>query len=96
MRNTMLLIFSVACMMSRSRDRPISRRNNASNSAPMPPTPAASVGVASPPSIEPSTAKMSNSGGSSARRICSSVTASSSPRSKAGISAGLKKAVPSR
>ncbi len=62
----MLLILSVLSMISCKRRRLICRRLIASSKAPSAPTPAASVGVASPARIEPSTAKISSKGGNSA------------------------------
>ena len=90
----MLLIRSVLCMISRSRESDSSRRDNASNNAPIPPTPAASVGVASPLRIEPSTANIRISGGNSAFMTAPNETTSPSARRCAGTVSGRMNATP--
>ncbi len=85
----MLLMRSVLRMISRSLSIDNARRCNAINIAPMAPTPAASVGVAKPPRIEPSTAKMSISGGASAPRILPIETLSLSVAPCAGMESGF-------
>ena len=88
----MLEILRVVRTISRSRVVSSCLLSNASVRAPMPPTPAASVGVASPARIEPSTAKISNKGGSSALSTCHTDTLSSSD-SRAGMADGLITAI---
>ena len=92
--NTMLLIFSVPCMISLRRSIDIALRCIAISIAPIAPTPAASVGVAKPPRIEPRTANMRISGGASADRMRSRLTFSSLVC--AGIADGLIIAVTTR
>ena len=65
--NTMLLTRVVVRMTSRRRPQPSCLRCNAISVAPVAPTAAASVGVASPARIDPSTARISSNGGNSTR-----------------------------
>ncbi len=94
--NTMLLILSVPRMISRSRSRSSDLRCSAISIAPIAPTPAASVGVANPPRIEPSTARIRISGGAIARNILPNETCSSSSATCAGSASGLMSAVITR
>ena len=63
MTKTMLVIVAVAIIVSRRMRKDRRQRMAASTIAPTAPTEAASVGVAMPPRIEPSTARISKSGG---------------------------------
>jgi len=69
MMNTIEVIRAVFTTTSRKVASDIRQRSVASTIAPTAPTDAASVGVAMPPRIDPSTAVISISGGTSATRI---------------------------
>ena len=68
MMKTILVIVAVAIIVSRRMRKDRRQRRAASTIAPTAPTEAASVGVAMPPRIEPSTARISKSGGTSATK----------------------------
>src|SRR5690606_39230545 len=66
MMNTIEVMAAVEMAASRTMVNDRRQRSPASTIAPTAPTEAASVGVAMPPRMEPSTAAMSSSGGTSA------------------------------
>ena len=72
------------------------RRSVAINNAPIAPTPAASVGVAKPPSIEPSTANIRISGGNRAPSTLPIEAAGSPSIECAGMVAGRNIATTTR
>ena len=90
MKNTIAVVCTVDWPMSASTGRDRRPRAAANASAPRAPTPAASVGVAKPPRMEPSTATMSRIGGAKLR-ASSSARAPARARSRraAGARAGF-------
>ena len=64
--NTMAVIFTVSRALSKVILKENSRYNSDNTNAPMPPTAADSVGVATPPKIDPSTRTMRTRGGTMA------------------------------
>ena len=90
---TILLMRSVPRIISPSRAIDNALRCRAISMAPIAPTPAASVGVAKPPSIDPSTAKIRMSGGASALITLPIDTSSSSDETCAGMESGFTMAV---
>ena len=96
-RNTMLLTSVVLRMTSRRMGRLKRRWLMASTMAPTAPTEAASVGVAIPARIEPSTSTISSSGGTSTLRIRTSRARPCTLRAsagRAGARSGRHSAVP--
>ena len=67
MKKTIALVSAAEVITSRSTCMLKRRLPMASRMAPRPPTPEASVGVAQPPKIEPSTSVISSAGGTKLR-----------------------------
>ena len=87
MKNTIAVVFSVVRQTSDNTSRSRARLPKASSVAPAAPTPAASVGVAMPASMLPSTATIRTSGATNPLTRAAAVTRDLTP---AGASSGRK------
>ena len=89
--NTMVVTSVVDWVTSRNLLIVNCRRPSASRVAPMAPTPAASVGVAAPLRIEPSTATINTTGGNRLRSNLAAERLDSPSTSATGASSGLSR-----